>query len=67
MIHEKLSWRNCRCPVDLWQPGQIVLKKFRPSKNPEIGMTIENNILEVLVEAFVSPILQNGNIDKMTT
>ena len=35
MVHEKLSWRNCKCPVDLWQPGQIVLKKFHPSKNPE--------------------------------
>ena len=34
MVHEKLSWRNCKCPVDLWQPGQIVLKKFHPSKNP---------------------------------
>ena len=29
-------------------------------------MTIENNILEVLVEGFVSPILQNGDIDKIT-
>ena len=35
MVHEKLSWRNCKCPVDLWPPGQIVLKKFHPSKNPE--------------------------------
>ena len=35
MVHEKLSWRNCECPVDLWQPGQIVLKKFHPSKIPE--------------------------------
>ena len=34
MVHVKLSWRNCKCPVDLWQPGQIVLKKFHPSKNP---------------------------------
>ena len=34
MVHEKLSWRNCKCPVDLWQTGQIVLKKFHPSKNP---------------------------------
>ena len=30
-------------------------------------MTIENNILKVLVEGFVSPILQNGDIDKITT
>ena len=30
-------------------------------------MTIENNILEVLVEGFVSPILQIGDIDKTTT
>ena len=30
-------------------------------------MTIENNILELLVEGFVSPILQNGDIDKITT
>ena len=30
-------------------------------------MTIENNILEVLVEGFVSPILQIGDIDKITT
>ena len=37
MVHEKLSWRNCKCPVDLWQPGQIVLKKFHPSKNPDIS------------------------------
>ena len=36
MVHEKLSWRNCKCPVDLWQPGQIVLKKFHPSKNPVV-------------------------------
>ena len=34
MVHEKLFWRNCKCPVDLWPPGQIVLKKFHPSKNP---------------------------------
>ena len=34
---------------------------------PEVGMTIKNNILEVLVEGFVSPILQNGDIDKITT
>ena len=33
----------------------------------KVGMTIENNILEVLVEGFVSPILQNGDIDKITT
>ena len=38
MVHEKLSWRNCKCPVDLWQPGQIVLKKFHPSKNPAAWM-----------------------------
>ena len=30
-------------------------------------MTIENNILEVLVEGFVSLILQIGDIDKITT
>ena len=30
-------------------------------------MTIENNILKVLVEGFVSPILQIGDIDKITT
>ena len=35
MVHKKLSWRICKCPVDLWQPGQIVLKKFHPSKNPD--------------------------------
>ena len=40
MVHEKLSWRNCKCPVDLWQPGQIVLKKFHPSKNPEWGWKV---------------------------
>ena len=34
MVYEKLSWRNCKCPVDLWEPGQIVLLKFHPSKNP---------------------------------
>ena len=28
-------------------------------------MPIENNILEVLVEGFVSPILQIGDIDKL--
>ena len=39
LMPEKLSWRNCKCPVDLWQPGQIVLKKFHPSKNPEIVYT----------------------------
>ena len=39
MVHEELSWRNCKCPVDLWQPGQIVLKKFHPSKNPVIPAT----------------------------
>ena len=36
LVHEKLSWRNCKCPVDLWQPGQIVLKKYHPSKIPNI-------------------------------
>ena len=30
-------------------------------------MTIENNILEVLVEGFVSPILEIGDIDKIKT
>ena len=30
-------------------------------------MMIENNILEVLVEGFVFPILQIGDIDKITT
>ena len=35
MVHEKLSWRNCKCPVDLWQPGQIALKKFHHSKKPD--------------------------------
>ena len=34
MVYEKLSWRNCKCPVDLWEPGQIFLLKFHPSKNP---------------------------------
>ena len=29
-------------------------------------MTIENNILEVLVDGFVSPILQIGDIDKIS-
>ena len=33
---------------------------------PKVGMAIENNILEVLVEGFVSPILQIGDIDKIT-
>ena len=42
MVHEKLSWRNCKCPVDLWQPGQIVLKKFHPSKNP--GALLIDNV-----------------------
>ena len=37
MVHGKLSWRNCKCPVDFWQPGQIVPKKFQPSKNPVCG------------------------------
>ena len=41
MVHEKLSWRNCKCPVDLWQPGQIVLKKFHPSKNPALITTFK--------------------------
>ena len=43
MVHEKLSWRNCKCPVDLWQPGQIVLKKFHPSKNPGIHRSLVNS------------------------
>ena len=30
-------------------------------------MTFENNILEVLVEGFVSPILQNVDIDRVPT
>ena len=34
---------------------------------PKVGMTIENNILEALVKGFVSPILQIGDIDKITT
>ena len=34
---------------------------------PKVGMTIENNILEVLVEGFVSLVLQIGDIDKITT
>ena len=29
-------------------------------------ISIENNILEVLVNGFVSPILQIGDIDKIT-
>ena len=33
----------------------------------KVGMTIENNILEVLVQGFVSLILQIGDIDKITT
>ena len=33
---------------------------------PEVGMTIQNNILEVLPNRFVSPVLQSGNIDKIT-
>ena len=40
MVHEKLSWRNCKCLVDLWQPGQIVLKKCHPSKNLESVVSI---------------------------
>ena len=32
---------------------------------PKVGMTIENNILEVLVYGFVSPILQNGDIGRV--
>ena len=40
----------------------------RPSTTfPESWMTIENNILEVLVQGFVSPIFQIGDIDKITT
>ena len=34
---------------------------------PKVGMTIEINILEVLVDRFVSPILQNRDINKITT
>ena len=34
---------------------------------PKVGMTIENNILKVLAEGFVSPILQNGDIGKIAT
>ena len=34
---------------------------------PKVGMTIENNILEVLVEGFVYLILQIGDINKITT
>ena len=33
----------------------------------KVGMTIENNILEVFVEGFVSLIFQIGDIDKITT
>ena len=32
-----------------------------------LSMTIANDILEVSVEGFVSPILQIGDIDKITT
>ena len=42
MVYEKLSWRNCKCPVDLGEPGQIVLLKFHPSKNPENHQTSDN-------------------------
>ena len=39
----------------------------RPSTTfPEVGMTIENIILAVLVDGFVSLILQIGDIDKIT-
>ena len=38
-----------------------------PATFPKVGMTIENNILEVLVDGFVSPILQMGEKDKITT
>ena len=34
---------------------------------PKVGMTIENNILEVLDEGLVSLIPQIGAIDKITT
>ena len=34
---------------------------------PKVGMTIQNNILEVLPDGFVSPILQIGDMDKITT
>ena len=33
----------------------------------KVGMTVENNILEVLDEGFVSPVPQIGDIDKITT
>ena len=34
---------------------------------PKVGMTIQNNILEVLPNRFVAPILQIGDVDKITT
>ena len=34
---------------------------------PKVGMTIQNNILEVLPNRFASPVLQIGDIDKIMT
>ena len=52
-------------PTQLWilRPCSQGLRQLFPN----VGMTIENDILEVLVEGFVSSILQNGDIDKITT
>ena len=56
-----------RPPVRLqvrWSPSWKICLRIQLS----FGLlTIENNILEVLVEGFVSPILQIGDIDKITT
>ena len=52
-------------PIYLWflRPCSQGLQQLFP----KVGMTIENNILEVLVEGFVSLILQIGDIDKIAT
>ena len=36
-------------------------------KQSKVGMTFQNNMLEVLVEGFVSPILHIGDVDKIMT
>ena len=45
----------------------LAVKAFDNFSRKLFGMTIENNILKVLVKGFVSPILQVGDIDKITT
>ena len=60
------SWKIClriQLSFGFWGRAVEALDNFFP----KVGMTIENNILEVLVGGFVSPILQIGDIDKITT